>query len=164
MKYRKVNKLSSVDAAYLAGLIDADGSITLVLRKKPHRQPVVSVSNTDYNLVRWPHKITNAGHISTKSEKKKAYHKTAYIWAAHSNQALDILKQILPYLKESKKKTRAKFLIDNYKKVTLRNGKYTKKLLEKKEEFVKEFFCISGQGSSKLTIALENAMKALNIK
>jgi hypothetical protein len=45
--YRAVNSLSTVDAAYLAGLVDGEGTITLSRKHaREKRQLVVSISST----------------------------------------------------------------------------------------------------------------------
>ena len=152
MKYRKVKRLSTTDAAYLAGLVDGEGTITLSASKDRTRKPSLSIANTDRGLLEWTREVTGSGFISTKRSKKEPHHLDAHIWASYSDQALNIVEQILPYLKEAKKLARAKFLLDNYKKVTPRNGKYTKELFKKKEEFVKEFYCLSNKFTRSIPI------------
>lgn len=49
--------------------------------------------------------------------------------------ALYLLKQVEPYLKIPQKKKRAQILVNEYKKLIPRNGKYTPELLKAKEEF-----------------------------
>jgi len=45
--YKKVLTISKIDAAYIAGLIDGEGTITLSRKhKNENRQLVVSISNT----------------------------------------------------------------------------------------------------------------------
>jgi intein/homing endonuclease len=47
-KYRKVRKLSPEQAAYLAGLIDGEGTIALTRKHRgEHRQLMVSISSTE---------------------------------------------------------------------------------------------------------------------
>jgi hypothetical protein len=45
----------------------------------------------------------------------------------------------LPYLVIDTKKERAKLIIEKYTEVTSRNGRYSKELLYKKEQFYEEF-------------------------
>ena len=46
--YREVRQLSAADAAYLAGLIDGEGTVTLSRKHAGDmRQLVVSISNTE---------------------------------------------------------------------------------------------------------------------
>lgn len=145
MKYRTTKTLSPLDAAYLAGLVDGEGTIALSgprHRQRNTRHPVISIANTDYNLVQWPLKITGAGFISKKGKKKLSHHLDSYIYAAHSNQALSIIAQIYPYLKNKSKRARAKLLLEEYKEVTPRNGKYSPDLLIKRQRFEEVLFSL----------------------
>jgi len=48
MPYRTVKSLAPVDAAYMAGLIDGEGTVTLSRRhRNDQRQLVVSIANTE---------------------------------------------------------------------------------------------------------------------
>lgn len=54
MRTRAVSSLSTVDAAYLAGLIDGEGTIALTrLHATANRQLHVSISSTEQALVQW---------------------------------------------------------------------------------------------------------------
>lgn len=128
--------------SYLAGIIDGEGSICLTRHgKNEFARPRVSVASTTREMVDFL-KITFGGHISTKRKKKKFYHKEAYIWAVSGNLALDLLKKVVDFLKEPRKRNRARYLLSRYKGVTVRNGKYNKFQLVRKKEFEKVFFLI----------------------
>ncbi len=46
------NQLSDVDSAYIAGLIDGEGTITLTRKhRNENRQLAISISNTDKGLL-----------------------------------------------------------------------------------------------------------------
>jgi hypothetical protein len=52
--YRKVRKLSREDAAYIAGLIDGEGTIALSRKHRgEHRQLMVSISSTEPPLLKY---------------------------------------------------------------------------------------------------------------
>ena len=54
MPYRQTAVLSDVDAAYLAGLIDGEGTIALTrLHRGQNRQLVVSISSTERAMLDW---------------------------------------------------------------------------------------------------------------
>ena len=65
--YRKVADLSQVDAAYIAGLIDGEGTVTLT-RKHRHenRQLAVTISNTELRLLNFVLGTVGAGKITRK--------------------------------------------------------------------------------------------------
>jgi hypothetical protein len=52
------------------------------------------------------------------------------------------MNKIEPYLVITKKKLRAKFIIENYKKITMRNGKYTDETRKIKEQFYIDFMAL----------------------
>lgn len=93
--------LSEVDAAYLAGLIDADGTIGLY-RKKRNGAPcyvlTLGISNTRNDLLAWVQRTTSAGFIVTQ-KRETATHKAAYQWLAHNRVAWSVLQQTMPYMR-----------------------------------------------------------------
>jgi hypothetical protein len=51
------------------------------------------------------------------------------------NDAVNLLAEIAPYLVISSKKQRANMILEEYKKLTPRNGRYTKSQLQAKMDF-----------------------------
>ncbi len=125
--------------AYTAGIIDGEGTITLTRASaKTHRRPNVSVSSTTYELL-----LFLKSHYGGTIVKHKIYqdhHKPHWSWRIEYDRALSALKLITPYLLVPEKAYRAKLLLERYKLVTPRNGKYTEELLLKKAEFENDFF------------------------
>ena len=116
----------STDLAYLAGVIDGEGTITLTKNSKSDmfRRIEVSVSNTDKGLIDWL-QTEFGGSIRTRALQKSRY-KIAYEWRIKgANQALDLLKRVTPYLRVRSKKCRAEFICRHYAEVTRRNGRYS---------------------------------------
>ncbi len=126
---------------YLAGILDGEGSITLTKDGKAgFRMPVISVASTTYEILEIIQKHFE-GSINSKKVYKK-HHKPSWIWSIQRRRAISILEQVTPFLTEPKKKNRAQFIIDNYLRVTPRNGKYTEELLIQKRKFEESFFLI----------------------
>ena len=69
-------------------------------------------------------------------------HKDSYTYSVYYNTAIDILSKIEPYLVIMKKKLRAKFIIDNYKNVTIRNGRYNESQKIAKDQFYIDFMAL----------------------
>lgn len=137
-KYHQVNSLSVANSSYITGLIDADGSITLVKRhRNENRQLIVSISNNEIQILDYVRLVTGAGHIS-KKRKYAEHHKINHTFKLTNRQALDLLSQITPFLR-SHKKNRAELVLENYVDLTPRNGKYTRELLARREIFIKNF-------------------------
>ena len=68
---RSTKLLSSVDAAYIAGLIDGEGTVTLTrLHTKENRRLVVSIANTEIQLLKFVHEQFGAGKITRKRTRR----------------------------------------------------------------------------------------------
>jgi len=94
----KVNDLAAELAAYLAGLIDGEGTVTLTrLHRGENRRLVVSVSNNDFSLLNFVRAAIGAGRIATK-RTYSARHAPSFTYQISSRQALDLLRQVTPYL------------------------------------------------------------------
>ena len=62
-----MNDLSESDAAYLAGLVDADGTVTVTRKhSNENRHPSLSISNTDLDLLKFVSEKVGAGKITSK--------------------------------------------------------------------------------------------------
>ena len=140
-RYKRVRKLSVAECAYLAGIVDGEGSITLTVKQKGGtRHLAVLISSTDRALLEYARKVIGAGMLIAK-RIYQPHHHAAYAYSVYSRQALNVLKQIAPYLRTYKSR-RAKLALAQYVLVTPRNGKYDNGLRKRREKFVKRFFSI----------------------
>ena len=59
----RINTLSIADAAYIAGIVDADGCVTASLSRNSHRfpSPLLIVTNSDFELITWLKSVVGAG-------------------------------------------------------------------------------------------------------
>lgn len=129
--------------AYIAGIIDVEGSIMLSkFYKNQYPSPCVSVASTDIELLLWLKDTIDKGIIIKKKNYNKMRHKDSFTYKITYNDAIELLKDIEPYLVIPKKKSRAKLIIEKYKKVTPRNGRYSKEMKKQKERFYEEFMSI----------------------
>src|SRR3989344_9559047 len=141
-KYKKVRRLSLEEAAYIAGLIDGEGTIALTRKHRgEHRQLMVSISSTEKPLLKYVKKTIGAGRITNKCTYQ-TNHTPSVTYAISNRQALDVLEQVSPYLKTYKAK-RAQLILRNYIRLTPRNGKYTMTLLKEREIFIERFLRLS---------------------
>ena len=132
--YKQTRSLDAIDAAYIAGLIDGEGTVTLTRKhKNENRQLCVSISSTEIELLQFVLSATDVGKITNK-RASKSHHAHSYAYAVYNRQALSLLEQILPYLK-SYKYDRAALILKDYLAVTPRNGKYTAEILARKKIF-----------------------------
>ncbi|OGN17797.1 MAG: hypothetical protein A3C88_00755 [Candidatus Yanofskybacteria bacterium RIFCSPHIGHO2_02_FULL_50_12] len=140
-KPRKISDLSSEDAAYIAGIIDGEGTVTLVRKnKKENRRLAVTISNTEFDMLNWIKKKVNAGVIVNKHSTNGKWAE-AFTYQVYNRQAYDLLSKTYTYMRSHKRK-RAELALREYLKVTPRNGKYTPELLVKRNKFIEDFFKI----------------------
>jgi hypothetical protein len=135
--------LETWEASYIAGIIDGEGSITLTkLHENEHRRPCITIASTDKELLIYVQTLIG-GSITNKKNYKPELHKDSYTLSLKKKETvLSVLKQISPYLRINKKRSRAIWIVENYEKVTLRNGKYTEELHKQKLVFEEAFFKI----------------------
>lgn len=149
MVYRSVSTLAAVDAAYLAGLIDGEGTVTLSRRHlKDQRQLVVSIANTERQILEWTLDTVGAGKITGK-RTVSALHSPSFTYSISNRQALQLLEQIAPHLR-SYKATRAKVIIENYINLTPRNGRYTEEIRTERDRFLTLVLGITARNSTEL--------------
>lgn len=131
------------EKAYIAGIIDGEGSIMLTrLHKNQYHSPCVSIASTDSELLQWVKVTIGSGKITSKKNYNEEKHKNSYTYTIIYDDAINLLKDIEPYLVISKKKARAQHIISKYKKVTLRNGRYNEIQKLAKEQFYTDFIAL----------------------
>ncbi|GMR08983.1 MAG: hypothetical protein BMS9Abin26_1995 [Gammaproteobacteria bacterium] len=136
--YKQVNSLNSSTAAYIAGLIDGEGSICLTRRhRNENRQLEVSISNTEVQLLEYVLKEAGAGRI-TRKRTYRNNHTPSATYIISNRQALDLLAQITRFLQTYKRK-RSELILSDYIRLTPRNGKYNAELFAERTEFIDEF-------------------------
>ncbi len=139
--FRKIKPLSNTNAAYIAGLIDGEGTITLSRKhKNENRQLCVSISSTEIDLLDFVLTASGVGKITNK-KTSKPLHSHSYAYAVYNRHALALLGIVLPYLK-SYKKERANLILKDYLSVTPRNGKYNAEILARKKIFEQSVLAI----------------------
>ena len=126
--------------AYTAGLIDGEGSIGLAKHgtKSPYRWPYVSMTNTSKELIDFM--LENYGGSVSKHKVYKEHHKQSWVWRLAGDKAIGFVSRIFPHLLEERKRYRSRLLIEEYKKVTPRNGRYSDEKRKQKLAFEQAFF------------------------
>ena len=132
--------LSDTEAAYLAGIIDGEGTVCLnrsYAAQFPTFQPLVAVTSTDIELLTWIKERAKGTII--KQKRYVDHHTQAHIWRLKSDGALALLARTMPFMVIERKKVKAEALVTNWKRVTPRNGYYTEEMRKQKLEFVEMF-------------------------
>ena len=125
--------LEEVEKAYLAGIVDGEGTVTLSRHNKNETPaPSVSVANNNLDMLKWIK--SKVGGVIISKKKSKPHHNNSYAWSICQNRAIEFLGEIKQYL--IIKKPQADLIIQKYKSVTHRAGKYTPAMLEKKMRLV----------------------------
>ncbi len=137
-KQRLATSLTPEVAACIAGIIDGEGTITLTrLHARENRRLVVSIANTELQLLQFMIDHVGAGKI-TRKKTSSDQHSPSFCHAITSGQALTLLQQIFPYLRSYKRK-RAELALSHYKALTPRNGRYSPEQLIRRKEFEQSF-------------------------
>jgi hypothetical protein len=133
--------LSPDIAAYLAGLIDGEGTITLSRRHSNEcRQLVVSIVSTERELLQWVLDAGAAGKV-TRKRTVSENHAPSFTFSVSNRQALTLLGQVAPWLRTYKRR-RASLALKHYVSVTPRNGRYNQELRAAKTAFEADFLAI----------------------
>jgi hypothetical protein len=142
MPYRTVRELEPTEAAYLAGLIDGEGTITLSRRHaRDGRQLVVSISSTEPSILDWVIARIGAGKI-TRKRVVSSRHAAGLTYSISNRQALAVLAQTVEHL-QSYKRRRAELVLRKYVELTPRNGKYSSELAAARADFEAKLLRIS---------------------
>lgn len=97
---------SETDKAYAAGIVDGEGSVS-VLRRKSNRASYgvnVRVSMIDQDSILWLLGVFG-GSYDTSNKTKSG--NTIHRWTVHCRKAADFLELILPYLKLKRSRAEA---------------------------------------------------------
>lgn len=136
-----VRQLTPERAAYLAGLIDGEGTITLTrIQRHENRRLVVSISNNDASLLTFVRETVGAGKITTKRIYSPR-HAPSFTYQLWSRQALQLLRQISPYLRTYKAE-RAALALRDYLRLTPRNGRYDAATAASRREFERHMLAL----------------------
>lgn len=88
--------VSDRDLAYLAGLVDGEGCITITLVRKRYHMVQLRIANTDPRMTRWLQ--SNFGGGVTIENRQNARWKVRYTWCVGARAAEPILRAVLPHL------------------------------------------------------------------
>ena len=108
-------RLSRAKAAYIAGFLDGEGTIMIVVRKPSNSYSVrvsLAQSAKARRVLDWVSEITGIG-ASINRNPTSLKHDLGLIWACSGGAALSLLEQILPYLIVKKPQAELAILFQN---------------------------------------------------
>lgn len=131
-------KLSNIEAAYAAGIVDGEGSIYFS-RNRTARwpSPIVSVASTDRELLDWL-RVRLGGSIVHK-KIYQPHHTPSYDWKLTDRKALRFMEIVRPYLVIQRKIARCDLLLTEYLACTPRNGRYSAEMTTRKQKLIERF-------------------------
>jgi len=142
MVARKVRNLSPEEAAYIAGLIDGEGTVALTRKHAgENRQLVVSISSTEHSILEFVLHTVGVGKITSK-QTSRPNHRPGLTFAIANRQALALLAQIHPFLR-SYKRRRSALVLSRYVALTPRNGRYSAEIAAARADFEQEFLSVT---------------------
>lgn len=104
---RAVKDLTETEAAYIAGIIDGEGCISIQKVRSGNAKIAsagyayrgcVAVKMTDESLVRWFQEVTGLGS-AIKAQVPSGNRRQAWAWTCWSKQALALLNRVRPHLR-----------------------------------------------------------------
>ena len=145
---RQVNQLTTAEAAYVAGIVDGEGTITLTRNHRgENRRPLLSISSTESALLLYVQSVIGVGRITNKA-CARPHHTPSFAFVVPGRQALAVLSQLAQYLRTYKAE-RARMLLQEYVSVTPRNGHYSSAQREARKRFEERFFEVSIRAPAK---------------
>lgn len=129
-----MNVLCPTDAAYIAGLIDGEGTITLSRKHANEKRSLcVSICSTERVLLEFVLAAVGLGRITNKRTYRD-HHSPSFTYRVTNRQALELLTATASFLKTYKAR-RAALILEKYLPLTPRNGKYSATQLRERDEF-----------------------------
>ena len=90
--------LSPTDAAYMAGLVDGEGSLSIRTRTVGSLVLQLSITNTCREVLEWCRDVTGIGAV-VKSSPDATRRRQCWYWSTPCGSAATVLRQIRPYMK-----------------------------------------------------------------
>jgi hypothetical protein len=101
--HETMHKILDTDAAWLAGLIDGEGCISVVRQVRPDRPSVrywiqLRLQMTHFPTLERVQELTGIGKVHPRKSHVPEIGKQPWYWNVASREAADVLKAVLPYL------------------------------------------------------------------
>jgi len=140
---------SEAACAWAAGIMDADGCVTLrPPSTSQFRHPHIVVDSTDPEILE--ELVLHFGGSIIKKKTRVENHRQQWSWRLYgAKKILVFLGDIVPYMRCGTKVARVRILLDEYPALTSRNGQYTAEQVAAKRDMEDRFLAIGyGRGAS----------------
>ncbi|MBM7600615.1 hypothetical protein JOC34_003026 [Virgibacillus halotolerans] len=129
------------EAAYIAGIIDGEGTITLTrFHQNEHRRPCITISSNDKELLIYIQLLVGGSIYSKKNYNPTKHRNSFTLYIKKKHEVFFTLNTVYLFLRIGQKRKRAEWILKHYNDVTARNGKYTEVMFKKKLLFEENFF------------------------
>jgi predicted transcriptional regulator len=100
-KLKSIN-IDDITASYIAGFVDGEGSIHILMKKIERKylciNPALAIGNTNKEVLVWIQKALGMGNILIYRRKNQGNHKTVYCFSVNGFFVLPVLERIYPFL------------------------------------------------------------------
>lgn len=148
-RYDRIN-MNQCDAAYLAGIVDGEGSISIGHQKDSRPRGadyyylLLTITNTSEDLLTWVTSVTGRGNYYEKSRKGSLGKKRCYSWTARGWSAADVLKEIAPHMIVKQRKAELGIQFQDVKDSFSRNFRSTPESAKEELLSIREIFYATG--------------------
>src|SRR3990167_2875569 len=101
IRNNKIKWMSLIQKAYIAGLLDGEGNISINMFNNEMMYPKVHITNTYYNVLKYLQETTGIGniHMHMEPNRIKTNRKPTYNWGiTNMNDVRNFLKMMLPFI------------------------------------------------------------------
>jgi hypothetical protein len=156
LPYKGMGMMSKYTAAYLAGLLDGEGYVSIWEVKKGQKKkwlhthetyyhPVIKIVMTDEPIIRWL-KDSFGGTLEVRRLGEKNINwKTSYGWMLRKAQVVEFLRHVSPYLRV--KKQQAEIILEFSKLKSLPFIPMSEEAHEKKYQLYKQIRILNKRGA-----------------
>ena len=140
---------SEVACAWAAGILDADGCVTMrPPSASQFRHPYLVVDSTDLEILE--ELVAHFGGSILRKKTRVEGHRQQWSWRMYgANNILAFLESVVPYMRCATKVARTRMLLDEYPVLTIRNGQYTPEQRAARLDMEDRFMAIGyGRGAS----------------
>lgn len=132
-----------MNSAYLAGLIDGEGTIGLEKNYKSSDpevffRPYLTVPSTTLEIVEWLRDQYSGCVVRKKTYRD--HHLPSFVWKVDFGNCRTALTDARPFLLVPTKVHRANMIVDRYPLVVRRNGQYNDEQQDALRQFREEFY------------------------
>jgi len=148
--YAIMKELTDTQKAYIAGIIDGEGCISMSKIKSRNSTSIrarIMIANANTLLLDWLYEVTGIGaiHEHCNDRNNKRGWKKQRIWTIYTKQGVELLRAILPYLIIKQRQAKLFIELHDIQKKSSRALKFNE---VRQEEILKEIHELNWRGNT----------------